>query len=109
MDLDKAQEYLFAPAKEMAKDSIAVTEAMGMTHAFAKLSEKVETITLLLVPAMTSSGMVSGEVKDLFAGKGHDSEYVEKCLSDVIQSVSMIGALMEIPLSRIVENAFREK
>lgn len=109
MDLDKNQKKLFAPTADSAKEMIAMSESMGMSHAFAKLSEKVEIINLLLVPALTTTGLIAGEVKNMYLGKGDNSKELEKYLSDVIQSISVIASVLEIPLSRIVENAFREK
>jgi len=105
MDLDKLQKKVFAPVESSSKEAIAVSESMGMTHSFAKLAEKVENINLMLVPAMTSSGLVAGEVKDMYDGKGVDAKEIERNLSNIQQSIMVIGSLFEIPLSRIITTA----
>ncbi|MDA3809628.1 MAG: hypothetical protein PF518_04775 [Spirochaetaceae bacterium] len=109
MDLNKKQKDLYSRIDEGSKESIAVSESMGMSHAFAKLSEKVEIINLMLIPALQSAGMVAGEVKDLYSGKGPDNAEMKIHLSNVVQSVSVLASLFEIPMSDIVESAFKEK
>jgi hypothetical protein len=109
MNLDRVQEHLFATIKEASREAIAVSEGLGMSHAFAKLAEKVETVNLLLVPAMTTTGLVAGEVKDMYAGKGADSEKLKAYLADVMQSVILISAVFEIPLSEVMTIACKEK
>jgi hypothetical protein len=109
MDLDKKQKELFKGIEEGTKEAVAGWESMGMSHQFAKLSEKVETVNLMLVPAMTSTGLVAGEVVQMYSGKGPDSDALKEHLSNIVQSVSQLSALFEIPLSEVVEKAFGEK
>lgn len=109
MDLNKMQKKLFRGIEEGTAEAVAGLESLGMSHAFAKLSEKVETINLMLVPAMTSTGLVAGEVLKMYSGKGPDNDAVKSHLSDVIQSVSQISSLLEIPLSEVVDMAFKGK
>ena len=109
MDLDKKQIELFKGIEEGNEEAVAGWESMGMSHAFAKLSEKVEVVNLMLIPAMQSAGMVVGEVKDMYSGKGPDNEKLKNHLANIVQSVSQLSSLFEIPLSEVVEMAFKEK
>jgi len=109
MDLNKKQKELYSSIAAESKESIAVSESLGMTHAFAKLSEKVETINMMLIPAMVSTGLIAGEVKNMYEGKGVDSENVKDYLSAAVQSISAIASTLEIPLEEIVTKAFKEE
>lgn len=109
MDLDKAQARLYAPAAKESESSIAVSESMGMTHSFAKVAEKIETINLLIIPAMTSNGLLAGELKDFYNGIGTDIDLVKRHFSNILQSVAIISAILEVPMSSIVEDAFKDR
>ena len=109
MDLDKKQIELFEPIKDGMKESIAAKESMGASHSFAKLAEKVELVDMMLIPAMTSTGKVSGEVKKLYSGKGPDNDELKKYLAEVMTSVSLLSSLFSIKLSEVAEMAFKEK
>jgi NTP pyrophosphatase (non-canonical NTP hydrolase) len=58
---------------------------------------------------MTSTGLVAGEVKDMYDGEGPDNESIKKHLVDIVQSVSQLSSIFEISLSEVVELAFKEK
>ena len=108
MDLDKKQKELFKSIREGTAEAIAGWESMGMSHAFAKLSEKVEVVNLMLIPAMSSTGLVAGEVKDMYSGKGPDNEALKTHMANIVQSVSQLSSIFEISLSEVVELAFKE-
>lgn len=109
MDLNKKQKELFKSIKEGNSEAVAGWESMGMSHAFAVLSEKVEVVNLMLVPAMTTTGLVAGEVKDMYSGKGPDNEALKVHLANIVQSVSQLSSIFEISLSEVVDMAFKEK
>lgn len=108
MDLDKKQKELFKSIKEGSAEAIAGAESMGLSHEFAKLSDKIEVVNLMLVPAMTSTGMVAGEVKHMYSGKGPDNEALKVHLANTVQSVSQLSSIFEISLSEVVEMAFKK-
>lgn len=108
MKLDEKQKELFAPIKKGVAEAMASSESLGLSHSFAKLSEKIETVNLMLVPAMVTTGKVAGEVKEMFSGKGPDNEAIKKYLSEVVQSVSQLASIFEISLSEVVDKAFEE-
>lgn len=109
MDLNKKQIEIFKNIEEGSKEAVAANESLGMSRAFAKLSEKVELVNLMLVPAMQSAGLVAGEVRDMYLGKGDNAVEIKIHLANVFQSVSVLSSLFEIPLSEIAEIAFKEK
>lgn len=106
MNLDEKQKDLFKAIEAGTAETVAFHESMGMSHAMAKLTERIETTTMMLVPAMTSTGMIAGEVKNLYIGKNKDSQFVEDQLVNAFQCISQLGSVLNIPLSRIAEKAF---
>lgn len=108
VDLNKGQVKLYSGIKEAEKAILADNVSRGMPVVVAKMFEKVEAANQLFLATLRDSGMVSGEVRDLYLGKSDETKVLTEYLVDMFSSVSLIASHFNISLEDLAKQAWKK-